>query len=57
MDFDKEQKVIIGTMNKVECYAFIKFLESEIIRHRRDIADAWHLIDKVRRRIEQWGIG
>ena len=44
MDFDAKNKVIIETMNQDEARAFIKFLSSEIRRHRRDIGEAYDLI-------------
>jgi len=40
MDFSKEAKVIINTMNTDEAKAFVKFLDSEIIRHKVDIEQA-----------------
>lgn len=48
MKFDKENKVIISTLSPLEASAFIKFLESEIIRHQRDIKEAKELIEKIR---------
>ena len=47
MDFNRENKVIINTMNQTEAVAFIKFLRSEILRHKRDIDDAFDLIIHV----------
>jgi len=47
MEFNAEHKVIIDTMNKVEATAFIKFLQSEIIRHEDDIEQARELIVEV----------
>jgi len=44
MEFDKEHKVIISTLSIVEASAFIKFLQSEILRHQQDITDAAKLI-------------
>jgi len=44
MEFDKEHRVIISTMNALEAVAFIKFLQSEILRHQQDITDAAKLI-------------
>ena len=44
MDFNAENKVIIETMNEDEAIAFIKFLRSEILRHRRDMDEAYALI-------------
>ena len=48
MTFDERQKVIIETLNIDEARAFIKFLKSEIIRHQRDIEDAWDLRKTVK---------
>ncbi len=48
MEFSKEAKVIINTMNKDEANAFLKFLDSEIIRHQVDIEQAKKLISDVR---------
>ena len=48
MNFDNENRVIIGTLTKEQALAFIKFLESEILRHQRDIEDAHKLIIQVR---------
>jgi len=48
MIFDKEHKVIIGSMNKTEACAFVKFLQSEIERHKIDIQQAVSLISTVR---------
>ena len=47
MEFDKEHKVIISTLNPIEAVAFIKFLQSEILRHQGDITDAAKLIRVV----------
>ena len=33
MEFNDKHKVIVGTLNRAEAKAFIKFLQSEIIRH------------------------
>lgn len=48
MVFDKEMKVIVDTLNKSEASAFIKFLESEIMRHQIDIDQAKETIEKVK---------
>jgi len=47
MQFDEANKVIISTMNKDEAKAFIKFLQSEILRHGKDIEQAKDLIIQV----------
>jgi len=52
MIFDlASHKVIINTLNEAEAIAFIKFLESEIIRHEDDINQAKSLIGLVEYRI------
>lgn len=48
MKFDRENKVILKSLNKTEAEAFILFLLSEIIRHQRDIEEAEALIQKVK---------
>jgi len=45
--FNDEHKVIIGTMNKAEASAFVKFLKSEILRHHDDIKQARELIKLI----------
>ena len=51
--FNKEtHKVDIKTMNKTEAKAFIRFLQSEGIRHADDIKDLEVLIEEVKRRFE-----
>ncbi len=52
MDFNKECKVIIETMNQDEARAFTKFLYSEILRHRMDIEGAEKLMVEVKKRFE-----
>ncbi len=47
MLFNKEHKVIISTLSQEEAKAFIKFLQSEIIRHEDDIGLAKKLIQLV----------
>ena len=47
MEFNSKHKVIINTLSRIEAKAFIKFLESEIIRHEDDILLAKELIRKV----------
>ena len=47
MKFDEANKVIVDTMNRDEAKAFVKFLESEILRHQQDIQQADDLIMKV----------
>ena len=51
MEFNAEHKVIIGTLNKDEARAFVKFLESEIIRHQDDINQAESLIGYVKKEV------
>ncbi len=53
MIFDSDNKVIISTLNKAEASAFIKFLQSEILRYKRDIKDAEYLIEVVERQIKE----
>jgi hypothetical protein len=53
MRFDSTSKVIISTLDKPEAIAFIKFLESECIRHEDDIEQARHLIAKVRKMLQE----
>lgn len=52
MKFAKNHKVIISTLDIPEAKAFIKFLNSEIIRHEDDIKQAKQLIKSVESRIE-----
>ena len=54
MWFDKENKVIIETLNKVEAKAFIDFLQEEEERHIDCVYDA---LGKVREESnnEYWG--
>lgn len=47
MIFNKQHLVIIESLNLEEARAFVKFLESEIIRHREDIINAQDLINQV----------
>ena len=51
MIFNDQHKVIVGTLNNDEARAFIKFLESEIIRHKDDINQAKSLIGYVKKEI------
>ena len=48
MRFNKESKVIIESLTEPEASAFIKFLESEVIRHLDDIEQAEKLIETVK---------
>jgi hypothetical protein len=48
MVFDEEMKVITSTLNDSEARAFVKFLESEILRHQIDIDQAKRLISRVK---------
>ena len=47
MIFNEHHLVIIDSLNPDEARAFVKFLESEIIRHRDDIIHAQELINRV----------
>ena len=51
MIFNEQHKVIISTLTQDEASAFIKFLESEIIRHKDDINQAKSLIGYVHKEI------
>ncbi len=52
MIFDlKSHKVIVSSLNQDEARAFIKFLESEIIRHKDDINQAKSLIGYVKKEV------
>lgn len=51
MDFNKQNKVIINSLNQDEARAFIKFLRSKIIRHEDDINRVKSLIGLVKREI------
>ncbi len=51
MTFNSEHKVIINTLNPDEARAFIKFLESEIIRHKDDINQAKAQIGYIKKEI------
>lgn len=46
-----DNKVIVGTLNTAEARAFVKFLQSEIIRHEDDINQAKSLIGYVRKEV------
>ena len=48
MQFNEKQKVIIESLTVPEANAFIKFLETEVIRHMVDIEKAEELIIQVR---------
>lgn len=50
MLFDEANKVIIDTLNKTQAKAFVKFLNSEIIRHALDIQQAYDLIETVKKK-------
>ncbi len=47
MIFNEQHKVIINSLNEDESRAFVKFLESEIIRHEDDIQQTRDLISLV----------
>jgi hypothetical protein len=51
MIFNEEHLVIIESLSKPEARAFVKFLQSEIIRHESDIEQAESLILRVKRDI------
>ena len=51
MIFNNQHKVIVNSLSKDEARAFIKFLESEIIRHEDDINQAKSLIGLVKKEI------
>ena len=53
MEFNEQHKVIIETLSRIEAKAFIKFLESEILRHEDDIRQAQELIRLVKVRTRQ----
>ena len=55
MEFNNAHKVIIDTLSRIEAKAFIKFLESEIIRHQDDIEQARKLIQCVYQKTRQAG--
>ena len=48
MEFNEEHKVIIESLTRIEAKAFMKFLQSEIIRHQDDIQQAVALIRHVK---------
>ena len=48
MKFNEQYLVIINTLTRDEASAFIKFLQSEILRHKEDIEKAENLIEVVR---------
>ncbi len=47
MIFNEQHKVIIDSLSRDEANAFIKFLQSEIVRHYDDIKQAEDLIALV----------
>ena len=47
MIFNAQHLVIIDSLQPNEARAFVKFLESEILRHRGDIIQAQELINRV----------
>ncbi len=51
MIFNDQHKVIVSTLDKPEARAFIKFLDSEIIRHEDDINQAKALIGLIKKEI------
>ncbi len=50
MIFNESHKVIIESLNTDEAMAFIKFLNSEIIRHYDDIQQAKDLIEVIKKK-------
>jgi len=50
MKFNKYHLTIIKSLTREESGAFIKFLESEIIRHLEDISETMDKIKKVKKR-------
>ena len=55
MKFNEQNKVIIDTMDNQEARAFVKFLQSEIARHKMDIDNARDLIKEVNQKFEILG--
>ncbi len=51
MIFNEKHKVIVSTLSEAEAHAFIKFLESEIIRHEDNINQARSLLGLVKKEI------
>ena len=49
MEFNEQHKVIVNTLSRIEAKAFVKFLESEIVRHADDIRLAQELIRVVKK--------
>uniref|UniRef100_A0A6M3L5U1 Uncharacterized protein n=1 Tax=viral metagenome TaxID=1070528 RepID=A0A6M3L5U1_9ZZZZ len=49
MIFNNQHKVLIESLSKDEAKAFIKFLQSEIIRHGDDIQQARDLISLIKK--------
>jgi len=47
MEFNPKHLVIINTLTRDEASAFVKFLESECVRHEDDITIAKALINTV----------
>jgi len=56
MEFNRQNKVIVSTLSQDEARAFIKFLESEILRHEDDIDKAKSLIGYVEKEILKEGV-
>lgn len=56
MKFNPKHKVIIDSLDMSEAKAFVKFLESEIIRHQDDIIQATALIYTVQKKfaLAEW---
>ena len=47
MDFDKDHKVIIDTLNEEEANDFLVFLADEAVRHQEAIKNAQGYIDEL----------
>lgn len=47
MIFGKQHMVLIDSLQPNEARAFVKFLESEILRHRQTIIDIQERINRV----------
>ena len=56
MKFNSDNKVITDTLNRQEALVFIKFLCSEILRHKKDILEAENLIETIEKKFGLEGI-
>jgi len=50
MRFNKNHKVILDTLNKIEAKAFVAFLAGEKVRHQMNIYECGDYIEKHRRK-------